>query len=194
MAISRLTTAALAIVLFAGSVATGQDKPETFESKRPGRRHMEMAHDHIVRRSGAARSRAKCPACGMMMWGSSPAKELLDKRRELSLADDQVVELKDMDLQYSIDQIDRNALLEKKAIHIRRIFESEPIDLGKLEETLHDAADTGIEMIVSWVDVRQKARAVLTDEQRKILKEMDEPATATKESPAEEKRAEIPSG
>jgi|GEM_PF-4215861 len=178
----------LAVVLFAGMLALGQEEEkESPQPRRAMRPHARMLHKHGMHHAGAGMPNS-CVMCRMMLWSSSPVRYILDNQEELGLSTVQIEKLKDMDIGYSMAQIDRKAMLEKRLIRLRHVFDSDPVDLAVLEETLHETSDAWIDMIVAWVEVEQRAVALLTEEQKKMLEQLaEEAATAMRKGRAPEK-------
>ena len=112
------------------------------------------------------------PLARVLMQRPSPPRALLNKRDELGLTEEQLTELRRMDVDFSMSQIDRKAELEKGMINVREVLDQETIETGNLRESLQKVSDTVIEMVVAWVDVDQKAEQVLTPQQRATLEAM----------------------
>jgi len=181
---------ALAIVLYPGLFVFGQEeKKETPRSGHAMPHHMRMMREHATRHAGGASAPDSCLMCRTMLWSASAVREILDEQEELGLTAVQVRKLKDMDVAYSMAQIDRRAALEKKLIQLRRVFDSDPVDLAVLEETLYETADAWIDMVVAWVEVKQEAIALLTEEQKENLERLrEEAATAMREGPSTKRK------
>jgi len=112
------------------------------------------------------------PLAQMLMRAPSPPRALLNKRDDLDLTQDQVEQLRQMDIEYSMAQIDRKAEMEKGLVQVREILDQEPVATANLRTGLENLAGTAIDMIIAWVEVDQNAEAVLTAEQRGILDAM----------------------
>ena len=114
-----------------------------------------------------------CPLCKfMMMMRISPAQWLLNHQQALNLNDDQVQRLQQMDNDYSMQQIDRKANIEKKLVGLRQLLESEQVDPAELNARLNEVSAVAVEMITAWFTAKQQAVGVLTPEQQQKARAM----------------------
>ncbi|NQT18602.1 MAG: Spy/CpxP family protein refolding chaperone [Planctomycetes bacterium] len=174
---SKWIAITLIVALCIGHVAFGEEETE----KPAGPKHMMQRHMETLSRHGAMGRRSMCPGCRlMMMRAASPVEPFLENEEELKLTEQQMESLDNMELEFEMAQIDRHAMLQKRIIKLHRVFEAETIDTSMLEEALQETADVGIEMIVAWVEVREQAMDVLTDEQKEIFAGIGETRRAMK--------------
>jgi len=106
------------------------------------------------------------------MMRISPAQWLLNHQQALNLNDDQVQRLQQMDNDYSMQQIDRKANIEKKLVGLRRLLESEQVDPAELNARLNEVSSVAVEMITAWFTAKQQAVGVLTPEQQQKARAM----------------------
>ena len=109
-----------------------------------------------------------CPRMGMMM-GTSPAALVLDMQDKLQLDDKQAEKLREMDAQFRTKQVDRRASIEKKMIQVQQALAKD----AKAEDVrpmIDEISKEYGEVVVAWIDGKEKALQVLTEEQKQAFR------------------------
>ena len=109
-----------------------------------------------------------CPQMSMMM-GTSPAAWILSMQDKLNLDEKQADKLAEMDAQFRIKQVDRRAALEKKMIQLQQAIKNEQ-STEQIKSMLDEVSKGYVDMVMAWLDGKEKAKEVLTAEQRAMLK------------------------
>ena len=132
-----------------------------------------------------AQSEVECPCppmagAGMMQhspgmhmaMSMSPASWLLGNQDRLNLTDNQVKQLAMQDTQLKMKMVDRKADLEKKMIQMRHGLRDETITKEQAKPMLDEIVKGYEEMVIAWLDAKDQAKQVLTEDQRAMLKKM----------------------
>ncbi|MFP4469317.1 MAG: hypothetical protein ACLFPE_01460 [Bacteroidales bacterium] len=119
-----------------------------------------------------------CPMCGQMMNQKMPmmkymmmVNKLPDMQQQLSLSEDQVNKMIDLQTEFRKQQIDHRAQLTKKQMKMEKMLDDMP-SAAQLKQQLQQCADTKIDMRVAAYETVKEMKALLTDEQKETLKNM----------------------
>ena len=107
-----------------------------------------------------------CPMCGHK-------KELfLGLKDELELTDSQIAQLKEMKLDMQKKSIQNRANIEIAELEFKTLMHSEKVDLSQVKNKLKQVADLETEMKFMHISTIEKAKDILTPEQKKKLSEL----------------------
>jgi uncharacterized membrane protein len=116
----------------------------------------------------------EAPRPGVPRWRRSlpRAEFLLERARQLELTDKQVQELRGLLLQSRLRQVDLEARLQKAWLMLDAALDADQVNLQEVSKLLHEAAEADAELQLADIETCVKARAVLTERQRRRLAEM----------------------
>jgi hypothetical protein len=119
-----------------------------------------------------------CPMCGQMMNQDMPMQKygmmvnrLPNMQHQLSLSDDQVNQLYDLQTDLKKQQIDYQAELRKKQMKLKSLLD-EMAPANQVEKQMQDCAETKISMKVAVYETAGKMKAVLNSDQKEQLKNL----------------------
>lgn len=119
-----------------------------------------------------------CPMCGQMMNQDMPMQKfgmmvnhLPTMQQQLSLTDDQVNQLYDLQTDFKKQQIDYQAELRKKQMKLKGLL-NDMAPATQVKNQMKDCADTKINMKVAAYETAGKMKAVLTKDQKEQMKNM----------------------
>ncbi len=99
-------------------------------------------------------------------------KDVLEKRKELNLSDEQINKIKQMTFDFQTAQVDRRAVVQKARIELKRL----KTDKAAIEESVMQAFDklalAQAEVHKASFLLRNQMHSVLTDKQLEHLKEI----------------------
>lgn len=120
----------------------------------------------------------KCPTCGQMMNPDMPMQKygmmvnkLPTMQQQLSLTDEQVDQLYDLQTDFKKQQIDYQAELRKKQMKLKGLL-NDMAPAGEIKIQMKNCADTKINMKVAAYETAAKMKAVLTKAQKEQMKNM----------------------
>ncbi len=119
-----------------------------------------------------------CPMCGQMMNQDMPMQKYMmmeaklpDMQQQLSLNDNQVDQLYDLQAGFKKQQIDYQSELRKKQMKLKSLLD-DMVPANQVEKQMKDCADTKIKMKVAAYETAGKMKAVLNNDQKEQLKNM----------------------
>jgi len=159
------------VVVLGLSVAIGEDAMKGRNMAKGATQECPL--ESIGTREGIKDIAAKsCPLCDMMGDSPSPAAWILNKKDDLSLTDDQIDDLKDLDEDFREDIADYDAEIVKSRASLNKVFARDKWDSGDLQDALEDVAEANIDYITAWAEAKEDAFDELTDAQKGKLMEM----------------------
>ena len=119
-----------------------------------------------------------CPMCGMMMQQQMPMKKymmLVNKlpsmQEQLSLTDDQVNQIIDLQTAFKKQQIDHRATLTKKQMKMQKLLDNNA-PAADIKKQMQQCAESKIDIKVAAYETAGKMKALLTAEQKDNLQNM----------------------
>ena len=123
-------------------------------------------------------NKGMCPMSGQMMNQNMPMKKygmmvnhLPNMQQQLSLNDNQVEQLYDLQDGFKKQQIDFQSELRKKQMKLKKLLD-DMTPASQVEKQMKDCADTKIRMKVAAYETAGKMKAVLNSDQKEQLKNM----------------------
>ncbi|MCB2206798.1 MAG: Spy/CpxP family protein refolding chaperone [Bacteroidetes bacterium] len=117
-----------------------------------------------------------CSMCGKMMQQQMPMKKymmLVHKlpamQEQLSLSDEQVNQMIDLRTAFKKEQVDYQATLSKKQMHMKKLLNSNA-SAAEVKIQMEQCADIKVDMKVAAYETAGKMKALLTDDQKDKLK------------------------
>ncbi|MDF1573418.1 MAG: hypothetical protein P1P82_17545 [Bacteroidales bacterium] len=117
-----------------------------------------------------------CPMCGQMMSQNMPMKKygmmvnhLPNMQEQLSLSDQQVETLIDLQTEFKKQQIDYKAELRKKQMKLKGLL-AENASASQVKNQMQACSETKINMKVAAYETAGKMKAVLNSDQKEQLK------------------------
>jgi hypothetical protein len=117
-----------------------------------------------------------CPMCGKMMQQQMPMKKYMmivhklpAMQEQLSLSDEQVNQMIDMQTAFKKEQVDYQATLSKKQMQMKKLLNSNA-PAAEVKTQMKQCADTKVDMKVAAYETAGKMKALLTDDQKDKLK------------------------
>jgi Spy/CpxP family protein refolding chaperone len=118
-----------------------------------------------------------CPMCGQMMNQNMPMKKygmmvnrLPNMQQQLSLTDDQVNQLFDLQTEFKKQQLDYQAELRKKQMKLKNLL-ADNASASQVKNQMEACSETKIDMKTAAYETAGKMKAVLTSEQKEQLKD-----------------------
>lgn len=119
-----------------------------------------------------------CPMCAQMMKQQMPMKKYMmmvnklpDMQDQLSLSDEQVNQMIDLQAAFKKQQVDYQATLTKKQMQMQKLLKSNAA-ASDVKKQMKQCADTKVDMKVAAYETAGKMKALLTDEQNDKLQNM----------------------
>ncbi|MCF8224802.1 MAG: hypothetical protein K9J30_02870 [Bacteroidales bacterium] len=117
-----------------------------------------------------------CPMCGQMMGQNMPMKKygmmvnhLPNMQQQLSLSDEQVETLLDLQTEFKKQQIDYQAELRKKQMKLKSLL-ADNASASQIKTQMQACSETKINMKVAAYETAGKMKAVLNSDQKEQLK------------------------
>lgn len=117
-----------------------------------------------------------CPMCGQMMSQNMPMKKygmmvnhLPNMQEQLSLSDEQVETLLDLQTEFKKQQIDYQAELRKKQMKLKSLL-ADNASASQVKDQMEACSETKINMKVAAYETAGKMKAVLNSDQKEQLK------------------------
>ena len=117
-----------------------------------------------------------CPMCGQMMNQDMPMKKygmmvnrLPNMQQQLSLSDEQVENLLDLQAEFKKQQIDYKAELRKKQMKLKSLL-ADNASASQVKNQMEACSETKITMKVAAYETAGKMKAVLNSDQKEQLK------------------------
>lgn len=118
----------------------------------------------------------KCPMCGQMMNQDMPMQNygmmvnmLPNMQQQLSLTDDQVDQLYDLQAGFKKQQIDFQSELRKKQMKLKSLL-ADNASASQVKSQMKDCADTKINMGIAAYETAGKMKSVLNSDQKEQMK------------------------
>lgn len=124
-------------------------------------------------RAGFVYGRSR-PFAGTFIGCEDLAEQVLDEAEDLSLSDQQVDAIRDLQRQHRRERIDRQADLEIAEMDLEDLRGAEPMDLTAIEAKLREVADLQVQSSMASLRVRQAVLDLLGPEQREQLDEVED--------------------
>jgi Spy/CpxP family protein refolding chaperone len=170
----KLVIIATALLFMAGYSASAQTSHD-HDQKQDQKQGMMMQKSGMMQ---GMMGNGKCPTCGQMMNQAMPMKKygmmvnkLPTMQQQLSLTDDQVNKLYDLQATFKKQQIDFQSELRKKQMKQKSLL-ADNASASQVEKQMKDCADTKISMKVAAYETAGKMKAVLNSDQKEQLKNM----------------------
>jgi hypothetical protein len=119
-----------------------------------------------------------CPMCGGMTDQHMPMKKyvmmvnmLPGMQEKLSLSDEQVVQLIDLQTAFKKQQVDYKADLTKKQMKMKTLL-NDAATANMIKQQMQACADVKIDMKIAAYETAGKMKAILTNEQKEKMKNM----------------------
>ena len=173
----KLVIIATALLFIAGYTASAQTG-HNHNNKQDQKQGMMMQKSGMMQGGmmQGMMNNGKCPMCGQMMNQDMPMKKygmmvnkLPTMQQQLSLTDDQVNKLYDLQATFKKQQIDFQSELRKKQMKLKSLLEDNA-SASQVEKQMKDCADTKISMKVAAYETAGKMKAVLNNDQKEQLK------------------------
>lgn len=117
-----------------------------------------------------------CPMCGQMMGQNMPMKKygmmvnrLPNMQQQLSLSDEQVENLLDLQTEFKKQQIDYKAELRKKQMKLKSLL-ADNASVSQVKNQMEACSETKINMKAAAYETAGKMKAVLNSDQKEQLK------------------------
>lgn len=117
-----------------------------------------------------------CPMCGQMMGQNMPMKKygmmvnrLPNMQQQLSLSDEQVETLLDLQTEFKKQQIDYQAELRKKQMKMKSLL-ADNAPVSQVKNQMEACSETKINMKAAAYETAGKMKAVLNSDQKEQLK------------------------
>lgn len=172
-----IATALLFMAGYSASAQTGHDH----DQKQDQKQGMMMQKSGMMQGGGMMQgmmNNGKCPMCGQMMNQDMPMKKygmmvnhLPNMQQQLSLTDDQVNQLFDLQTEFKKQQLDYQSELRKKQTKLKSLL-ADNASASQVEKQMKDCADTKIGMKAAAYETAGKMKAVLNNDQKEQLKNM----------------------
>lgn len=173
----KLVIIATALILMAGYTVSAQNKtqphPYSNSKKQDQKKSMMKQKDEKMQ---DMKNNGMCPMCGQMMNQDMPMKkygmmvnQLPNMQKQLSLNDNQVEQLNDLQAGFKKQQIDFQSELKKKQMKLRSLLD-DMAPANQIEQQLQECSDTKISMGVAAYETAGKMKAVLSNDQQQLLK------------------------
>ena len=173
----KLVIIATALILMAGYTVSAQNKtqphPYSNSKKQDQKKSMMKQKDEKMQ---DMKNNGMCPMCGQMMNQDMPMKkygmmvnQLPNMQKQLSLNDNQVEQLNDLQAGFKKQQIDFQSELKKKQMKLRSLLD-DMTPANQIEQQLQECSDTKISMGVAAYETAGKMKAVLSNDQQQLLK------------------------
>ena len=171
-----IATALLFMAGYSASAQTGHDHDQKQDQKQGMMMQKSgMMQDGMMQ---GMMGNGKCPMCGQMMNQDMPMKKygmmvnkLPTMQQQLSLTDDQVNKLYDLQATFKKQQIDFQTELRKKQMKLKSLL-ADNASASQVEKQMKDCADTKISMKVAAYETAGKMKVVLNNDQKEQLKNM----------------------
>merc|ERR1711879_120239 len=119
----------------------------------------------------------ECPRCGQMMNQNMPMQKysmmvnhLPNMQQQLSLTDEQVNQLFDLQTEFKKQQLDYKSELRKKQMKLKNLL-AENASASQVKNQMEACSETKIDMKTAAYETAGKMKAVLTSEQKEQLKD-----------------------
>lgn len=166
----KLIVIIITVLFFSGYTASAQMMGQNYNQNRQW--------GMMMNRGGMMQGmmgNSMCPMCGQMMNQNSPmsryammVNRLPAMQQQLSLKDDQVEKLIDLQAAFKKEQIDYMAELRKKQMELKNLLENNASET-QVKNQMEACSETRIDMKAAMYVTAGKMKDVLTDEQKKEL-------------------------
>lgn len=123
-------------------------------------------------------SNGMCPMCGKMMQQPMPMKKYMmmvnklpSMQEQLSLSDEQVNQMIDLQTAFKKQQVDYQADLTKKQMQMQKLLKDNA-PAAEVKKQMTQCAETKVDMKVAAYETAGKMKALLTAEQKDKLQNM----------------------
>jgi len=172
-----IATALLFMAGYTASAQTGHDH----NNKQDQKKGMMMQNSGIMQGGGMMQGmmgEGMCSMCGMMMNQKMPMKKYMmmvnnlpNMQQQLSLSDDQVNNMIDLQTDFKKQEVEYQAELSKKQMKMEKMLNNMP-SAEELKKQMQQCADTKINMKVAAFETVKKMKDLLTEEQKETLRNM----------------------
>lgn len=168
----KLVAIVTAVLFIFGFTANAQMMGQ--KGNRDQKQGMMMQKDRMMQ---GMMGQQKCPMCGQMMNQDMPMRKFMmmvnhlpAMQQQLSLTDNQVEELIDLQTEFKKEQIDYKAELRKKQMKMKSLLE-ENASANQVKNQMEACSETKINMKVAAYETVGKMKNVLTENQKEKLKD-----------------------
>jgi hypothetical protein len=158
----KLVIIATALLFMAGYTASAQTGHD-HNNKQDQKQSMMMQKSGMMQ--GMMNQDMPMKKYGMMV------NRLPNMQQQLSLTDDQVDKLYDLQAEFKKQQIDFQSELRKKQMKLKNLLD-DMASANQVEKQMKDCADTKISMKVAAYETAGKMKAVLNNDQKEQLQNM----------------------
>ena len=156
--------AIIAIALFAGLLFFSQASAQIMHGQ-----------DENKSQNGMMQGMMEQGKCKMMNETGAGFGFYLDQKDKLGMTDAQIAQLRDMKFAYDKANIQRKSALDIAMLELKQAKAVEKIDAGKVEGKIREVHGKQAEIETALFQAQQKAKTVLSDEQRAKVKDMSCP-------------------
>lgn len=176
MVMKKLVVIATALLLMVGYTASGQNKthphPYQNSNKKVQKQSLMLPENGKMQ---DMMNNGMCPMCGQMMDQEMPMKkyglivnQLPNMQQQLSLNENQVEQLNDLQGRFKKEEIDFQLELKKKQMKLKSLLD-EMAPANQIEKQMQECANTKISMGVAAYEVAGKMKTVLNNDQKEVL-------------------------
>jgi Spy/CpxP family protein refolding chaperone len=168
--IKKLVIIATALLFMAGYTASAQMEHD--HNNQGLKQGMMMQNSEMMQ---GMMNNGMCPMCGQMTGQNMPMKKygmmvnrLPNLQQQLSLTDDQVDKLFDLQTEFKKQQLDYQAELRKKQMKLKSLL-ADDASASQVKNQMEACSETKINMKVAAYETAGKMKEVLTNEQKEQL-------------------------
>ncbi len=173
----KILIIATAFLFMAGFTANAQMEQNNMQNQHQG---MMMQNNGMMQQGmqHGMMGNGMCPMCGQMMGQNMPMQKygmminrLPNMQEQLSLNNDQVEQLIDLQTEFKKQQIDYQAELQKKQMKLKSLL-ADDASADQVKNQMEACSETKINMKVAAYETADKMNAVLNTDQKEQLKNM----------------------
>jgi hypothetical protein len=170
----KIMIIATALLFIAGYTVNGQTNQNYNKQDQARQQGMMMQKNAMMQ--GGMMNNGMCPMCGQMINQDMPMQkygmminQLPEMQQQLSLTDDQVNKLYDLQAEFKKQQIDMQAELRKKQMKLKSLL-ADMANASQIKEQLKDCSETRINMGIAAYETAGKMQSLLNNDQKEQLK------------------------
>jgi hypothetical protein len=173
-------------VFFIGSITVNAQMNQGQNQKNDQQQGMMMQNSGMMQQGtmqggmmkGDMMDKGMCPMCGQMMNQKMPMKKYMmmvnklpNMQQQLSLTDDQVNQMIDLQTEFKKQKVDHQAALTKNQMKMEKLLKNHA-SASEVKKQMQQCADFKINMKVAAYETVGKMKALLSGEQKEQLKNM----------------------
>lgn len=172
-----IATALLFMAGYTVNAQTGHDHNDKKDQDQ--KQGMMMQKSGMMQSGGMMQGMMKndtCPMCGQMMNQDMPMQKygmmvnkLPTMQQQLSLTDEQVEQLYDLQAGFKKQQIDLQSELRKKQMKLKSLL-ADNASASQVKSQMEECSETRINMGIAAYETASKMKAVLTNDQKELMK------------------------